>query len=49
MVGLGPAAAAATLNMLTKYPSTSQVDQTLKESLQVTGLARSLPTLQEET
>lgn len=48
MVGLGPTSAAATLNLLTQYPRTSQVDQTLKESLQVTGLARSLPTLQEE-
>lgn len=48
MVGLGPTATAATLNLLTKYPRTSQVDQTLKESLHVTGLAHSLPTLQEE-
>lgn len=48
MVGLGPAAAVATLNLLTKYPRISQVDKTLKESLQATELARSLPTLQEE-
>lgn len=48
MVGLRLAVAVATLNLLTKYPRISQVDKTLKESLQVTELARSLPTLREE-